>query len=120
MPLHVAPRISPDSASRIWFTLSRICRYSLAYHYPVLPEQNQLGVGQARARHVRRCLIVGPLTFFDVLLTNHSHDLRAFAQIAADQDKFEKQLLHDANRLAMQLDHVANEALLERASKYVP
>lgn len=61
-------------------------------------------------------LIVGPITFFGVLLTNHSHDRRASAQIAADQDKSEKQLLHDADRLAMQLDHAANEALLERES----
>lgn len=59
-------------------------------------------------------LIVGPLTFYGVLLTNQSHDRRASAQIAADQEKSDKQLLHDADRLAVQLDRAAEEAQVER------
>ncbi|MCJ9672768.1 hypothetical protein [Neorhizobium sp. SHOUNA12B] len=59
-------------------------------------------------------LIVAPITLIGVFLTNNSHDRRASAQLAADAEKSDKQLLHDADRLAMQLDHVANEAQVER------
>ncbi|XJO18573.1 hypothetical protein ACHMXE_20620 [Variovorax sp. UC122_21] len=61
-------------------------------------------------------VLIGPLTLTGVLLTNGSHDRRASAQIAAEADKQEKQLLHDADRLAMQLDHAATEARLQRES----
>ncbi|MDA7415343.1 hypothetical protein PGB34_03110 [Xenophilus arseniciresistens] len=59
-------------------------------------------------------LIVAPITLTGVFLTNNSHDRRATAQLAAEADKSDKQLLHDADRLAMQLDHAANEAQIAR------
>lgn len=62
-------------------------------------------------------LIVGPITFAGVLLTNGSHDRRSSAQIEADQNKLELQLLHDADKLTQQLQSAADEATIKRETE---
>ena len=62
-------------------------------------------------------LIVGPITFAGVLWTNGSHDRRASAQIEADQNKLELQLLHDADKLTQQLQSAADEATIKRETE---